>query len=96
MSITEIIMERDALKKQLAEREKQNVLLRDALVKVGEYQTCYRKAECVDGGRYGKGVYEDELNNAMGGKPWQNCYCLPVEYFEALDATAPKEDNNGN
>ena len=77
----------DLVEQQLAEREKQNVLLREALVQVGEYQTCYRKSDCIDGGKYGKGVFEDDLNNAMGGKPWQNCSCLPCAYFEALAAT---------
>jgi hypothetical protein len=36
MSITEIIMERDVLKQQLANREKQVVMLREALEVLGD------------------------------------------------------------
>ena len=36
---------------------------------------CIHVDECLKGCRYGKGCYEDEQNSAMGGKPWQECYC---------------------
>ena len=39
------------------------------------YPNCPHAHECVDGGRYGKGAYEDLMNNAMGGKPWGECLC---------------------
>lgn len=37
---------------------------------------CSHAQECFNGGKYGKGCYEDDFNNAMGGKPWQECYCM--------------------
>lgn len=36
---------------------------------------CSHFEECSEGCRYGKGCYEDDLSNAMGGKPWSECYC---------------------
>lgn len=39
------------------------------------HETCEHRDECEHGGRYGKGCYEDQLNNAMGGKPWFECMC---------------------
>jgi hypothetical protein len=39
------------------------------------WETCLHKDECINGCRYGKGCYEDDLNNAMGGKPWGECMC---------------------
>jgi hypothetical protein len=36
---------------------------------------CSHFDECHNGNRYGKGCYEDDFNNAMGGKPWQECHC---------------------
>lgn len=44
-------------------------------VKQGMIACCSNSDECINGGRYGKGVYEDQLNNAFGGKPWQQCRC---------------------
>ena len=40
---------------------------------------CQHAFECFNGCRYGKGCYEDDFNNAMGGKPWQECYCMTDE-----------------
>lgn len=37
---------------------------------------CDKANECFNGCRYGKGCYVDDLNNAMGGKPWSECYCM--------------------
>lgn len=37
---------------------------------------CEHAYECFNGGFYGKGCYEDHENNAMGGKPWQECLCM--------------------
>jgi hypothetical protein len=39
------------------------------------WETCSHRDECINGCRYGKGCYEDDLNNAMGGKPWGECMC---------------------
>jgi hypothetical protein len=43
---------------------------------------CVHGEECFDGGKYGKGCFEDELNNSMSGKPWQECYCMTEEEKE--------------
>lgn len=50
---------------------------RQPLPSYGEtfYPDCDKARECVDGCRYGKGCFEDELQSAMGGKPWQECHC---------------------
>lgn len=37
---------------------------------------CSHYHECFNGCRYGKGCYVDDLNNAMGGKPWFECRCM--------------------
>lgn len=83
--IEELEQERDQLREQVK-------LAHIALVETGQRTSCYKKHECIDGEtRYGKGSYEDDLNNAMGGTPWQTCHCFPESYFKALAATEPKE-----
>lgn len=37
---------------------------------------CHHAHDCFNGCRYGKGCYVDDLNNAMGGKPWGECRCM--------------------
>ena len=77
--------ERDQLREQVK-------LAHIALVEIGQRSCCYKKSECIDGQtRYGKGSYEDDLNNAMGGTPWQTCHCFPESYFKVLAATEPKK-----
>ena len=45
---------------------------------------CDKAYECFNGCRYGKGCYVDDLNNAMGGKPWQECHCMTQEEREQV------------
>ena len=64
---------------------------------------CHNAHDCFNGCRYGKGVYEDGLNNAMGGRPWGECRCMTeAERLElALDRakdptpSTDKEKQNG-
>jgi hypothetical protein len=55
---------------------------RDQVIRNWEDVSCEHAFECFNGCRYGKGCYEDELNSAMGGKPWQECRCMTE--FEVL------------
>jgi hypothetical protein len=55
---------------------------RDQVIRNWGDVSCEHAFECFNGCRYGKGCYEDELNSAMGGKPWQECRCMTK--FEAL------------
>lgn len=42
---------------------------------MSNWETCSNRNECVYGNRFGKGCFEDNYNNAMGGLPWRECYC---------------------
>ena len=53
--------------------------------------SCTHYHECTSDSGYGPGAYEDLLNNAMGGRPWQECHCLSQEECAAL----AKGEGNG-
>lgn len=55
------------------------------------WQSCPNAHECINGGRYGKGVFEDDLQSAAGGKPWQECHCgVRADGSVAAMSTEPK------
>ena len=57
---------------------------------------CPNAYECFNGGRFGKGAFENELASAMGGKPWTECFCMnDAERLELAIERKSKEADRG-
>jgi len=54
-------------------------LVERRVIRGWEDVNCQHAFECFNSCRYGKGCFEDDLNSAMGGKPWQECHCMTDE-----------------
>lgn len=68
-----------------------SALVGRGVIRSWEDVDCQHAFECFNGCRYGKICYEDDFNNAMGGKPWQECYCMTDEERMTINGVALSE-----